>query len=426
VNSGQFAEAHIAFPVGWLTNIDSTALQAHGNERHLDTVLTDERRWADAQHNQQVNSLIFLVVLGVISIALIGWGFFEFLRHGKEHKPTFTEEYWRDVPDKDLHPAVIGRLYRWDKENGNDLVATIMHLSVIGALEIHKGTHQQERLIGTKETTEYFVVKTQNADQVISNRVDRAAMDMLFTKFSGGKDQLWLSDIKKFGESNPTEYNNTMMNWQGQLTAAVNAADLFEEEGVRWQNILITVAMIYGVIGVVMAYATSNWWPLIFMIPTAVAVFIISNFMPRRSQKGCDDYARCQALRKWLLDFSNLKERPPMDVKVWGELMIYAYLFGIADRVIKELRGTVPELFNEQEPADASGFWVPWYAAYTPVVGFDLGSSFADALNQSFINTANTASNAGGFFSGVNSGGFGGGFSGGGGGGFGGGGGGAR
>lgn len=437
VNAGQFAEAHIVFPEGWLANVDANALKAHGDEKHLDTVLKDEKKWADAQHNKQMNALLFLVGIGVASIALVGWGIFEFMRHGKEHTPTFTDEYWRDVPDKTLHPAVMGRLYRWNKESTEDLTATIMHLRVIGAISIHQGNPPEntssdaskKKLFGKKAAKpEYFLVKTDKADAAVHDPLDKMTMEMLFGKFAGGKDQLWLSDLNTYAENHGEEYANAIMDWQGQLTSEVSDAGLFEGQGVRWQTILIAVSVVYALVGIGIGAITANWWPLIFMIPAALILFIISNFMPRRSQKGCDDYARCLALRKWFNDFSNLKERPATDVVVWGELLIYAYLFGVADKVIRELKDTVPEMFDEQTPADAGAFWLPWYAMYMPAGVPDLASSFADAFDQSLANTQQIASDAGNAFSagGINDGGFGGGFSDGGGFGFGGGGGGAR
>lgn len=79
----------------------------------------------------------------------------------------------------------------------------------------------------------------------------------------------------------------------------------------------------------------SNFIPLIFMIPTAIALGVIGNYMPRRSVKGNELTAKSKALRNWLTDFSSLDERPPTDVKVWGEFMVYAYLFGVARQAIQ-------------------------------------------------------------------------------------------
>ena len=104
--------------------------------------------------------------------------------------------------------------------------------------------------------------------------------------------------------------------------------------------------------------------------------------------------------------------------------MVYAYLFGVADKVMKELRKTIPELFSaDEQMMGQSPYYVPWWLLYTNAYSSnsvlpDFTSAFDNALSSSLEATSSAAS--GDFSSG---GGFGGGFSGGGGGGFGGGGG---
>ena len=147
-----------------------------------------------------------------------------------------------------------------------------------------------------------------------------------------------------------------------------------------------------------------------------------------RAGEGNELIAHCKALRNWLRDFSSLEERPPTDVKVWGEFMVYAYLFGVAKQAIGQLRQTQPELFTVDGSYGYS--YVPWWAWYSaPEAGSgaqmpDVGSFLSGSFNQA-VKTAHEALQAasGGSSS---AGGFGGGFSSGGGGGFGSGGGGAR
>ena len=154
---------------------------------------------------------------------------------------------------------------------------------------------------------------------------------------------------------------------------------------------------------------------------------MIGNYLPRRSVEGNNLVAKCKALRNWLRDFSSLDERPPTDVKVWGEFMVYAYVFGIAKQVMSELQTHVPELF---EPAAGTAYgygYVSWWFWYAPThgAGGAVMPAAGDLLHTAVSNTVSTAqaaiSGASGNFS--SGGGFGGGFSGGGGGGFGGGGG---
>ena len=47
-----------------------------------------------------------------------------------------------------MHPAVIGRLWRWDRESQDDFTATLMHLSHSGAIRIDRGTYQDQKSFG--------------------------------------------------------------------------------------------------------------------------------------------------------------------------------------------------------------------------------------------------------------------------------------
>ncbi len=426
VTAGQYAEAHIVFPVTWLTNISTDALKLHGSETHLDTVIKDEKTWADQANIQRMYSIALVLGLGLVSLALLAWTLVMFLRHGKEHKPAFTDQYWRDVPHKGTHPAVIGRLWRWNRTSQDDFTATIMHLAHVGQVGIEKGSYQVEGRFGSVKTVDdYYLVRSKTAPEP-SDPLDRAALEILFDKVGDGADSFWLGSIRAYGEDHPGEFKSALDNWQGQLEAQVNAADYFEAKGARLQMTTAAVAIVYGIVAIVLCVLLSDFIPAITMLPAAVAIFILSNFMPRRTQAGADDQARCTALRDWLKDFSSLDERPPTDVKVWGEFMVYAYLFGVADKVMDELRDTVPEVFDQDAVNAAAPNYVPWWVWYSNGWGAQaVGVSFTDAFSSAVGETASVAEAAasaasGGFSSG---GGFGGGFSGGGGGGFGGGGG---
>ena len=56
-------------------------------------------------------------------------------------------------------------------------------------------------------------------------------------------------------------------------------------------------------------------------------------------------------LRKFLKEFTLLDERELKEVKLWKEYMVYATLFGIADKVIKEMKQVNPEYFNMDQVA---------------------------------------------------------------------------
>lgn len=425
VSSGQFAEARVVFPVEWLTNLSSESAALHQGQNRLEKVLDEEKAWSDKANRTRVLSLGFVIVCGLVCVLLIAWALRSYFKYGREHQPIFTDEYWRDVPDPSIHPAAIGRLWRWDRESPDDFTATLMHLAHIGAIRIDAGSYEERGAFGkTKTVDDYYITKLPAAKDV-TDPIDMRTLGFLFGRISNGANSLWFGSIKKYGEDNPEDFVSGMRGWQGSLSAVTNREDFFEAKGKRYQGYMIALAVVVLVVGIGAGVVMENFIPLIFMVPTAIALGVIANYMPRRSVKGNELTAKSKALRNWLRDFSSLDERPPTDVKVWGEFMVYAYLFGVADEAIKQLQTTMPELFEYDGSMGMT--YMPWWFWYTGghTASGAVMPSVGDMLQTSVANTMSTAqaamSGANGDFS--SGGGFGGGFSGGGGGGFGGGGG---
>ncbi len=420
VPAGQYAEARVLFPVNWLSTATPEAQQSHAGQSIVDTVLAEEQAWADRANRERAVQMAFVIGLLLVCIAAIVIAIVLYFRFGKEHKPDFDGDYWRDVPQKGVPPAVIGRLWRWDKESPKDLTATIITLCANGAvgLDVFQS--------GITGRTDYRLTRRIPVGASAGDELSDATMEFLFQTVSGGADTLMLNDIQQFGKDHPQEYMNALSKWQGTLSTLTNQQDYFEMAGHVCKGIMMAVAAVIAMFGIALTGLTENFVPVILVLPTAAIVMVIANQMERRSQHGADVMARAKALRHWLEDFSALNERPPADVKVWGVFMVYAFLFGVADKVIKELRNTVPEVFAA--PEGAADVWVPWYIWYwggPHISSGGIGDGAATFLDTALSNTANTARAAisgasGGFSSG---GGFGGGFSMGGGGGFGGGGG---
>lgn len=52
-------------------------------------------------------------------------------------------------------------------------------------------------------------------------------------------------------------------------------------------------------------------------------------------------------LKKFLKDFSNIKDRSAIEVNLWDEYLMYAYIFGIAKMVMKEFRELYPDVISD-------------------------------------------------------------------------------
>lgn len=445
VKAGEYAEARVVFPVEWMrTAQDYEGSHAYQN---LDDIVREEAAEAAKANRGRIASIAFFGVFGLIALISIAWAAMKLVFEGIEHRPNFTDSYWRDVPNKDVHPATIGRLCRWNKESSGDVLATVLHLANAGAISINKGIKgpdgtplaaQSGAAFGQED---YYLALNAEVANELTNPIDTNLIGFLFGDIAYSReDILWLGDIDSWGEKHPKSFHDKLDSWQKLVARDVKKQNYFEEKGESNQSSAWMLAAGLVVAGIYLSFEFENFWPLIILGITAIVVFLLSINMPRRTQNGAEDYAHAMGLKKWLKDFTALDERLPTDVKVWGEFMVYAQLFGVAKDTIKRLRAAVPELFAEADSLAASdGRYVSWDTWY---VSDSFGTSAHDSFSRSFdsmwtrtaamADAAHSVSTGGGgrgIFSGSDwssGGGGGGGFSGGGGGGFGGGGGGAR
>ena len=73
-----------------------------------------------------------------------------------------------------------------------------------------------------------------------------------------------------------------------------------------------------------------------------------TKFQPEGQRKARETLG----FKKFLEDFTLSKERTTVEVNVWQEYLVFASLFGIADKVAKELRDINPQAFDEMMPYD--------------------------------------------------------------------------
>lgn len=119
------------------------------------------------------------------------------------------------------------------------------------------------------------------------------------------------------------------------------------------------------------------------------------------TDKLYEEANKVSGLKNFLKDFSNIKDRSAIEVNLWEEYLMYAQIFGIAKKVMKEFKDLYPDIITEEVYND---FDFIYFISYNGI------SSATTARDR-----ANSYSSGGGGFS--SSGGGGGSFGGGGGGG---------
>jgi len=62
------------------------------------------------------------------------------------------------------------------------------------------------------------------------------------------------------------------------------------------------------------------------------------------TQKGINEQVKWKAFKKFMVEFSLLKEKEIPQLVLWEKYLVYATAFGVADKVIKQLKISYPEL----------------------------------------------------------------------------------
>ena len=60
-----------------------------------------------------------------------------------------------------------------------------------------------------------------------------------------------------------------------------------------------------------------------------------------------DEVVKLYGLKRFLDEFSRMDTKEVLEVKLWDEYLMYAYIFGIADKVAKQLKNLYPEVIQE-------------------------------------------------------------------------------
>lgn len=125
-----------------------------------------------------------------------------------------------------------------------------------------------------------------------------------------------------------------------------------------------------------------------------------------------EEYQQLMGLKKFLNDFTLIAERGVVEVRLWDEYLVYATLFGMADKVLKQFQECCPEYFQKsligRQLIDADGNVISSFRSFTGI------SSVTRHLAHTSSTSSSSRSGGGGGYS---SSGGGGGCSGGGGGG---------
>lgn len=298
--------------------------------------------------------ILFLSILIPIGI---------YLKYGREPKITYSALYEREIPTDDS-PAMVNALYSSSSfksigtSNLDGFLATLMDLIDRGYLSFNKHEESIETIEDNK-----IKIDANNGELKINKDKDlspleeheRSAINIL-TGFSTDS-HLNLDDLNYYlsDETGAEQFKDDFSSWKSNFEnyIANNVMDnIFIEKGDTLLKIYGFIAALIGLIVGANYFFTSNPMGVdTFLLISGIFVFIagvVSFLLPngiggRWTEYGATNSAKWQNFKKYLTDFSLIKEYPPESVIIWNKYLVYGTALGVADKVHESMEKIVPE-----------------------------------------------------------------------------------
>lgn len=383
-----FMETRVLFPnklVPDSKNILSTnALQdILSQEKELAKKANMEREEAREFLRMQERKIKNLALLGKVLLGLLLplWFLlmiFIYIKYDKEFKHRFFGQYFRELPG-DYTPSEMSVLMSMGKVYPRDIMATLMDLVRKKYLTLEEVTVDKRPLLRTKKNTDYKI--SLNVKKSLTDlKSHESFLINWFINEIGNGENLLLESIKNYSKNTKTalDFKGSYDLWCEKVKTSAEQNSFFDKSAKTGRIIGVLTSLFFiasGIVLPVVLYTTSG----VILFFQGIIMLIFSVRIKKRSEFGSEQYAKWKAFKRFLKDFSRLKEVEIPSIIIWEHYLVYAISLGIAKKVIKQL----PLVFKE---ADLNN----------PSLTFLYGMSYGHFGNfeRTFNSTVRTVENA--------------------------------
>lgn len=319
-------------------------------QNKLDTILAEEMAWAEeANQERKKAKTIFLGVAIVYGIVLVFFGK-KVVKHYKELKAMPKREnidigeYFRDIPrEKDATPAEAAFLQDYPKlmKESNVFSATLLQLCLKGYLSFEKE--------GKKDICIRFL-KPMGDDLKESERI----VYQLLTEpeYAKVNQTVTMDEIEKWAKRHYDEFNSSMVEMkESAKNSHISNGNYDLEMEKKANRCAIWIAYFFVIIWFLpITFSSGMILPMLPLLFEWIACVMLlmkkANRIPVLTDQGEIEKQQWKGLKKYMEDFSLLKERDIPDLILWEKYLVYATAFGISDKVIDQLKVAYPQMQN--------------------------------------------------------------------------------
>ena len=406
INPGEAFDARIVFPKEALSSCEKVYYENYPNDeiQQMEDSMSRDRDKYFISVNIYYILVITLIIITILFIIISK------IKASPRKLKEKNIDYYRDIPNKlelGEYANIINRNLGY--LDNNLIVATILDLVNKKVLNMETQKNDQKKIFNNIEYKYYLSVGEKIEDKIKNlNEYEMIIINILFF----AKDSKTIKDlekikekkvelneaIKKYAKTKKTGFYNYRYKKNQEMTKKT-----YEKMKTNIIKVFITLCII------VFAAILINFifispanidiklpqfiLTLIFsIIIFGVGIAIICNTLIVLREEYQEEYKNIIGLKKYLEDYSMIKQRYPIEISLWDRYLVYASLFGIADKVSKEIK---EELVNQ-------GYSEEDIYTMHPCICMAV---YTNSINNSIVSTVGGSSSSGGYSGGGSGGG---------------------
>ncbi len=390
-NSGRYVEVRALFPSDMIISTSRTY-----NENRYDDVLKEEAKWAKQANLrrkwQEIEEEVILTFVIFVVIALCIIFIEKAVKYGKQlgginkYKPEQKLEYFRELPENDVTPGealyILKEPYNtFSSYFGKIFSATLLNLKLKEYIDL-----RVEKTEKSKE--KIYINKLKNPDNNLKGD-EKRILEFLYKAYNK-KTEIEIKDLEKYIEKHPAGVESLIKGCEKNIENQLQTNGILDkkqkEEFSKYAN-LATLYYIFTIILLFWAFPLS-----IILLINGIICSKIKKNVNVLTQKGVNSKEKWKGLKNYMEKFSLLDEKEIPAIEVWEKYLVYATVFGISNKVLKQLKTVYPDI----DKIDAINTSTYMYFMYHS----NFGTSFTSSINSSISSSYSSATGGGGGFSG--------------------------
>lgn len=383
------------------------------NQYKLQNILNQEQEWADEANRKReeiqkrqedmrksmiISCIIFNIIGLVLAIVIVKKiaKYRTQLKETPKIKPQQELEYYRDI-DSNETPAEAAFVYYFKNTGMQYNMSKIISATM---LDLCMKKHIEFEVVANKKNQIRVILKKDFPEGLVKD--EKTIYELLQKVANKETNSFTMKEFEKYA----SRHSSSVL---GTFSKIETIAKNLQEENGNYSKDLITKSNSWSTKGVGYVFLAilsviSMWLLVIPAIVAAVYSFKIASRYNTLTQRGVNRKEELQGLKKYMEEFSMIDDKTVPELVLWEKYLVYATVFGIADKVLKQLKVVYPQITD----GELAGYSY-MYLMYSN----NFNTSFLNTLNSSVSTSYHSATNyssgsggGGGFSSG---GGFGGG-----------------